>query len=150
MPVQKMYVATILAVAILGSAGALVFALLSTNATIMNTGNIKAIGVGVYSDSACSDPIALIEWETVDPGTTRDFTIYIKNEGNINIILSMATTNWDPTSATNYMTLSWNREGYLLTPGSSVQAIFSLSVSSSISGVQSFSFDIVLTGTESS
>jgi hypothetical protein len=127
----------------------LVSGLLMTSQRIPNTGNVKAIGVDVYSDSACTSPITLIEWGTVNPGTTKNFTIYVKNEGNVNIVLSIVTNNWDPSSASNYLTLSWNRTGYLLSPGSSVRGVLSLSVSSSISGIESFSFDIVVTGTES-
>jgi hypothetical protein len=42
----------------------------------------------------------------------------------------------------------WNRAGYVLAVGASVQAVLSLTVSSSISGVTSFSFDITITGTQ--
>jgi hypothetical protein len=127
----------------------LVSGLLIASQKIPNTGNVKAIGVDVYSDSACTIPITLIEWGTVNPGTTKNFTIYVKNEGNVAIMLSIETDNWDPLSASSYLTLSWNRAGYVLSSGSSVRAVLSLSVSSSISGVENFSFDIMVIGTES-
>jgi len=51
--------------------------------------------------------------------------------------------------ASSYITLDWDRDDYVLSSGESVQAVLTLSVSSSITGITSFSFDIVITGTES-
>jgi DeoR/GlpR family transcriptional regulator of sugar metabolism len=62
--------------------------------------------------------------------------------------LSMTTNNWNPASALSYITLSWNSENYMLSGGSVVQAALTLSVSSTISGIANFSFDIIITGTE--
>lgn len=150
MALQKTQVSIILVVGALVAVSALVSGLLIASQTIQNTGNVKAIGVGVYSDSGCSQEVLSIPWGTLGPGETSDETVYILNEGNVAVVLSMTVENWDPASASSYITLSWNlEEGYVLNHGQSVQAVLTLSVSSSISGVESFTFDIIITGTES-
>jgi len=75
-------------------------------------------------------------------------TVYIKNIGTIPLVLNVTTDSWNPISALNYMRLIWNRESYVLSVGSVVQAVLTLSVSSNISGIASFSFNIIVTGTE--
>jgi hypothetical protein len=84
----------------------------------------------------------------LDPGATTTATIYLKNEGNVPVTLSISAGNWNPASASSYFTLTWNRGGYVLAVGASVQAVLSLAVSSSISGVTTFSFDITITATQ--
>jgi len=150
MALQKTQVSIILVVGALVAVSALVSGLLITSQTIPNMGNVKAIGVGVYSDSSCTEEVLFIEWGTLDPGETSDETVYIRNEGNVAVVLSITAENWSPASASNYMTLGWNlEEGYVLNHGESVETVLTLSVSLSISGVESFTFDIVITGTES-
>lgn len=148
MVMQKVTIGTVLAFAVVGMVVTALGAMVATR-TISNTGNIKAIGVGVYWDSSCTNAVSSIDWGALEPGETKNYTIYVKNEGNVQVMLSMTTSNWNPASASSYITLSWNRENYVLSSGSVVSAVLTLSVSSSISGVTSFSFDIIITGTES-
>jgi hypothetical protein len=147
MSLTKISAPIILTVAAL-AVGSIVFALLSTGQTVSNSGNIRAVGVGVYKDSSCTQTLASIDWGALTPGSTRNYTCYVRNEGTLNLVLSRTTSNWNPSSTSSYMTLSWNREGYALNAGATVQAVFTLSVSSSITGIPSFTFDITITGTE--
>jgi len=149
MALQKTQVSIILVVAALVAASTLVSGLLIASQTIQNTGNVKAIGVGVYSDSGCTNAVSSIDWGVLEPGAATDVTIYVKNEGSIAVVLSMTTNNWNPASASSYMTLSWNRENYALSSGSVVSAVLTLSVSSGVSEITDFSFDIIIIGTES-
>jgi hypothetical protein len=150
MALQKIQVSIILVVGAWVAVSALVSGLLIASHTIQNTGNVEAIGVGVYSDSGCTQEVLSIPWGTLDPGETSDETVYICNKGNVAVVLSMTTENWDPPSASSHITLSWNLEqDYVLNHGQSVEAELTLSVSSNISGVESFTFDIIITGTES-
>jgi hypothetical protein len=115
---------------------------------IPNTGSVKGVGVGVYWDYDCTNSVTSVDWGFLEPGETTNVTIYIKNEGNIPVVLNMTTDNWNPASASDYMLLTWDREGYLLDSDYVVEAMLTLSVSPDISEVTSFSFDIVITGTE--
>jgi hypothetical protein len=122
--------------------------ILSGARTVNNYGNLNGIGVGVYWDSSCTNNVSTIDWGYLDPGAAKDVTIYIKNEGTVPMTLAMTTDEWNPTSAASYLTVSWNREGSQVNPGSVLATVLTLSVSSSISDIQSFSFDITITGTE--
>ena len=144
---RKIAIGTVLAIAAMGMVISALGVLVATR-TISNTGNVKAIGVGVYWDSGCTNVVSSIDWGALEPGATIDKTIYVKNEGSVALTLSMSTDNWNPSSASSYMTLSWNRENYVLNPGSVVSAVLTLSVSSGISGITNFSFDITISGTE--
>lgn len=141
--------AVLLAVSGLGVALAtLVFGALMANQTVNNTGNVTAVGVGVYSDSGCTHTLSLIQWGALEPGARRNYTIYIKNTGNVGVALNMTTSNWNSTAARSYVTLTWNREAYALNHQTSTSAVLTLAVSQSITGVQGFSFDVIITGTE--
>lgn len=147
MTTPKITIGTVLAVVMMGAAVS-ALGLLVTNHTISNTGTVKGVGVGVYSDVSCTDEVSSIDWGDLQPGESKDATIYVKNEGSVTVTLSMTTENWTPAVASTYMTLSWNRESYVLSSGSVVQAVLTLSVSSSVSGITDFSFNIIITGTE--
>lgn len=149
MAMQKITMGTVLAIAVVGVVvSALAAGLLVASQSIYNTGNVKAVGVGVYWDSSCTNEVSSINWGNLDPGETKDVTIYVKNEGTMAVTLSMTTDNWNPASASSNMTLSWNREDRVLNAGSVVQAVLTLSVSSDISEITNFSFYLIITGTE--
>lgn len=122
--------------------------LLSVSHSISSTGSITAINVGVYSNSACTQELTLIEWGTISPGNSETRIIYLKNTGNAQITLSMASANWNPANANGPITVTWNKGGDTLDVGQVATATLTLSVAESISGVTNFSFNIIITGTE--
>ena len=75
-------------------------------------------------------------------------TVYIKNEGNAAETLSSTAENWNPSTASTYMSLTWDYGGQVIDVGEVVQVTLSLSVSDTIEGVTSFSFDIVIIGSD--
>jgi len=127
--------------------GFFAYALLGSSWTISNNGNVKAVGVCVYWESGCVNEVSSINWGYLEPGATHDVTVFVANEGNVPVTLSMTTDNWNPGAAT-YITVSWNREGYVLDAGAVAETVITLSVSDEISDVTSFSFDIAIVGTE--
>jgi hypothetical protein len=148
MAMQKATLGTIAAVMIGVAAIALVSGLLATNRLVQNTGIVKSIGVEVYWDQACTNKTTSINWGTLDAGGVKTYNVYVKNNGTAAESLSMTTSNWSPASASSQISLSWNCSDYVLAHASVVGASLTLSVSSSISGITSFSFDITVTGTE--
>lgn len=126
----------------------LVFGLLSTSHRIQNQVSVRAtIGIGVYSDQACTIPLTTINWGEVIPGQSYQRTLYVKNLGNIRVKLSMAVGNWTPSSASSYLSLTWNRGDYVLEVGASVGATLTMTVSQTAQG-GSFSFDVSIIATE--
>jgi hypothetical protein len=127
---------------------------LSTSGTITTGGGGGGGGggsgspnVGVYSDSACNTNITAITWGSLTAGGSTTQTVYVKNTGTANMTLSLAVTNWAPSAASNYITITWNKEGTQLTPGQSVAATLTLSVASGITGITSYSNTITISGT---
>ncbi|MGB9914268.1 MAG: hypothetical protein ACPLIG_00890 [Candidatus Bathyarchaeales archaeon] len=120
---------------------------LTVTRPIPATGTISTINLEAYSDAACSQPLTSIDWGTISPGATVTKTIYLKNTGNVPMTLSMTTQSWSPTNANGPITITWDRESATLPAGQSIAAVITLRASSSISGISSFSVNIVITGT---
>jgi len=127
---------------------ALVSGLLSASRTLPNTGVVRATGIGVYWDRSCTNETSVISWDTLTPNSTKSYVVYVKNNGTVNVILSMATDGWDPPAASSYISLGWNCSGYTLSRNNVVAAYLTLSVSPAVTGFTNFSFDIIVTGTE--
>ena len=125
-----------------------VFAALQANQTFSNTGALTTVNVGAFSDSGCTQALSTVDWGTMVPGSSANKTIYIKNTGTTMVSLSMTVNAWNPASASNYMALTWNREGTVLNVGNSVATSLMLTVSGSVSGITNFGFNATITGTQ--
>jgi hypothetical protein len=118
--------------------------LTQSSVRIVGRGTVKAVSVGVFWDSNCTSPVSFIDWGIVEPGSINNVTVYVRNEGNVAANISLATENWNPSSASDYLALSWNYDGRQLNPLEVIQTTLTLSVSSSVQGIESFSFDIII------
>ena len=134
---------TALVAGILGTVSSLV----QTNRTISSAGLVRGIGVGIYWNSACTNRTSSINWGLIDPGSTKTITVYVRNEGNTAATLSKATANWNPTTASSYLSLNWGYADQILSVSQVLQIKLTLAVSSTISGITSFSFDITIIAT---
>jgi hypothetical protein len=114
---------------------------------IPTIGNIVTLNVGVFSDPACTIQIVMIDWGTLAPGESKTVTCYIKSLSNVDSSFSMSTANWNSTQASLYLSVSWNREGYLAKPNEVVPASFTLHVDSAVQNVTGFSFDVIISAT---
>jgi hypothetical protein len=148
MALNKSAIGAIVAIALTGIVITFVTSgLLFASQSVQYNGNVSAVNVGVYSDSACTNNCTNINGGTMSPGMSYTNTIYIKNTGNKPVTLSMTTSGWNPSTADGPIALTWNRDDYNLAPGASVSATLTLSISSSISSsITSFSFKITITG----
>ena len=114
---------------------------------ISNQAAIKAVGVGVYQDPSLKVPLTEINWGVLEPGEEKNHTAHIKNESNVPITLVLTTENWSPLNASSFVALIWDYDGQLLEVDSFVEVVFTLAVDPAISGIDAFSFDIVIVGT---
>jgi len=78
------------------------------------------------------------------PGETKNVSVYIKNTSNVKANLTLGTENWNPASASDYISLFWNYSNQTLGVGEVILVKFSLEVSPDITGITSFSFDIII------
>ena len=150
---QKISTATVLAIAFTGIiVSVLAASLLMAYQRVPNYGSVKSVGVGVYEDEGCTRNVTEIDWGFLEPGSNITREVWIKNTGNVEVVLNMTTEGWIPAEASDYMTLTWDYEGQNLNASQAIRVVFMLSVSQTITetGIDSFSFDIIITGTEHS
>lgn len=87
-----------------------------------------------------------VVWGNIEVGSSISQSIYIRNVGDDGVILSLSAENWIPVDAANYLQLTWDYDGSTIASGEVREVVLSLSAASSVSGIDSFSFDIVITG----
>lgn len=120
--------------------------------TLSSTGNIQiqaTTGVGIYSNYQCTSELTSLSWGTLEPGETSTITCYIKNEGDTTIILSLETSNWSPSSASNYLACFWDYNGAQIAAGQVATVNLSLSASANTQGITNFGFDVTIIGSGS-
>lgn len=112
--------------------------------SVTSHGSVKGINVGIYVDQACTTPIESIQWGTLEPGATRDKTVYIRNQGDPNTTLTMTLSNWNPTNSSNYIDFNWDYTGQTLEVNQVIQVRFTLLILENIQGITDFSFDVTI------
>jgi archaellum component FlaG (FlaF/FlaG flagellin family) len=122
--------------------------LLSASQSVSYNGTISAINLGIYSDSGLTQNCTSLNIGIVNQGGTATQTIYIKNTGTIPETLTMAVNNWNPASANSSLTLSWDKQNYVLNAGQSTQAILTLTVAANTGSLITFSCSVTFTGTQ--
>ena len=116
--------------------------------SIGSRGSVKKIDVGVYWDGNCSNAVSFIDWGDIEPGLVKNVSLFIRNEGTVAEGLFLRTDYWSPSNASEFMTLSWDYDGRTLDPFEIVHVTLTLQVSPSVSGIESFSFDIIIGATD--
>jgi len=114
--------------------------------SIVESVEAPKVTLEIFYDSECTNPVSSIDWGQVEPGDTSNATVYVKNLGDTGVNLYLNTQNWDPSEASQYISLDWNYTGVVLEPGERIPVQLTLTVSESATGITDFSFEIVVTG----
>jgi hypothetical protein len=101
----------------------------------------------IYSDSSCTKKISSIDWGTLTAGGSITKTVYLKNSGTTPLTLSLAKTNWSPSTISSSISCVWNRQNTVLAPNKITSATLTLTTAANFSIRTSFSLNIVITGT---
>jgi hypothetical protein len=139
---------TILIIAAVASvlvASPYVFGLLTQN-TLNTSGVMADVDLGVYSNSACTAPLATINWGMCYVEENTTVTVYLRNEGSVASTLTVLTDNWTPSSAEACYLLYANCDGQTLAPNAVFTATFTLYPLTTASQFDTFSFDIIIQG----
>jgi hypothetical protein len=112
--------------------------------------SVKGLGAGIFWNQACTNRTLSLDWGSIELGSNNNLTVYIRNEGNSAVSLWLATSNWTPFAALEYMTLNWNYSGQILSVDQEIPVELILSVSPNIIGITGFSFDTIITTTSAS
>lgn len=114
--------------------------LLSSSFNIYNKATIKTIGL--ESDTTS------IDWGMLTPGENKSITINLKNIGNIPVMLTYNTSNWNPSNASQYISLTWNYSNTPLQPDIWYPIELTIHVSPNIIGIETFTFDLIIIASE--
>lgn len=143
---QTLAVYTIIASALIAST-LTAYAVMTSQRSVPGAGLVKAAGIGVYWNPQCTNATSFLDFGLLEPGESKSFDLYLKNEGNSALQLDMTSQNWNPGNSADYLTLTWNRQGYVVDPDEVITFSIQLSLSANVQGIDSFSFDAVISGT---
>jgi len=115
---------------------------------VSSYGTVKTLGVSAYWDENYTILVTDVDWGMLDPGSSNNVTIYLRNDGNIPINLTLSAENWNPTNASEYISFSWNYNGTPLNPNEVLRVTLTLDVDVNINGITDFRFEIIITGRE--
>lgn len=115
-----------------------------------NVTNLQTVDVEVYWDANHMNKVSTIDWGYIEVGGSKNVTIYLLNDGNTDIRLSMNLTNWSPENASEHITLDWDYQSQTLDPNRLLKTTLTLNVGPNAEGITSFAFDIVISATENS
>ena len=116
--------------------------------TVAYASSMRGVGVGIYWDQACTNKTLSLNWGLINPGSNSTVRVYIRNEGDSVVSLWMATSNWTPQIASEYMTLIWTYSGRILSTNEVVPIDLILTVCPNASGITDFSLDVIITTTD--
>lgn len=104
----------------------------------------SSVVIGVFNDSACKNAVNAINWGSLNPGSLADAVLYLNNTGTDAASLNMTLGNWAPSNISSLLTVTWNKEGFVLKPNTVVSIDLTLQVSFATTFNGTFSFDITL------
>lgn len=112
--------------------------------------NVSAVeateNIGVYWDENCGKRADSINWGVLSPNETEEVVVYVRNEGNESFLLVLSSLNWNPENAPQYLYFSWSCADNMTEAGEVAKVTQRLKVSSYVSGISTFSFDIIFDG----
>jgi hypothetical protein len=131
----------LLAIVVFGA----VIAALGSSKTIVYANPVNSQGAGVYWDQACTNRTLSLNWGSIEAGSNKTLSVYVRNEGTSAASLSLGTSNWTPSTTLSYMSLNWNYSGQVLNVDQVIPLELTLTVYPTISGITNFSFNTTIT-----
>ncbi len=140
----------LLFIALLFNIGYIVTAILYDNAHISTSGAIASLGsinVSLYWDVDMTDPVQHAYWGTLEPGESNTLPIYVVSDSvGLNMTIRLFTGPYIPSEIEQYLIVSWDREGAVLTPQEITEAKITLSVTPDAPLDSAFVFDVLIEG----
>ena len=116
---------------------------LNINVEANTVGNLRTVGVQVYSDEN-NTILESIDWGNIEPGDTKNITAYIHNPGNSEAVIHVATGNYTPASLQAYSSFTCPLNSTMVGGGETVETVFSLNVFLNVTEIEEFMFDVVV------
>ena len=122
--------------------------------TIPTKGTLYVSGLDIYGGDTESDSgNVYIDWGELSLGASKTASFYVRSNSNVDVELELNVANWAPAGIQDFIGISWDYDGSLLSPGQeSLLITVSLDVSSSSefinfivdNAVTSFGFDMTV------
>lgn len=109
-----------------------------------STASVKTLGVGVFWDAAATQVCSYIDWGIIEPGTTVNRTVFIRNQANVPTTLYTFADHWAPPEVESFVTYSWNYSGATMQVDEILPYRLSLAVTPIVVNVTNFSFTITI------
>jgi hypothetical protein len=97
----------------------------------------------VFWDESCTQNVYAVSWGSLDPGSNKTVTVYIRNTSPSQAVLYLETRNWSPTEAETQISLGWTLQGSIISPNQTLRADLTLSVLGTVN-VSEFTFEIII------
>lgn len=140
----KVFMIALVSMIILGVV--VVYSLDSVSWMIGTRGSVSSVGVSIWEDPDRTAHLTSIDWGALEPGQSKNKTAWIENNGTTSLTLTLSTDSWNPEASTQYLGLSWDYANQTIGKDEMIMVNLVLSVSSDISGIETFDFNIVITG----
>lgn len=109
-----------------------------------NMNNSSNAGIEIYWDKQGTNRVTSLEWGSLEPGTEKTITLFIKNKGKNSITLSYFISNWQTPEIVNYLNLTWDYIGQPIQFKELFQLKFTLYIAENAKTTENFSFDITI------
>ena len=116
---------------------------LNINVEANTVGNLRTVGVQVYSDEN-NTILETIDWGNISRGETKNITAYIHNPGNSEAIIHVATGNYTPLSLQAYSSFTCPLNSTVVGAGETVETVLSLHIYLNVTEISEFMFDVVV------
>jgi len=125
------------------------YEILSLLRPIRKASAVESFYVGVYWDSDCANEVSSIDWDELTPGSTKEVVVFVRNEeADVPCFLYLWTKDWLPVEASSYIFLSWDPASRRIDVGEIISVTLTLRVARNIRGINDFTFNIVIFGSE--
>lgn len=128
-------------------------AILTTTKQINSTANIiTTVNLKVFETETATVELTFMDWQNILPTEVKTKEIWIQNDADISLMISVSTKDWLPSSAQDSITFTyaegkgWSGGAYpKLNPHQKAQMIFTLTATNDLTS-GTFSFVIMISG----
>jgi hypothetical protein len=109
---------------------------------------VQTVNATIYETGECLHGLTSIDWGIVGAGSSTSVTVYVRNTGNTDVRVFLATDHWYPEYAQTYIYVDWDGPSGKIKSGQVVPMTLTLTVSDDVQNVSCFTFDVVVTSTQ--
>jgi hypothetical protein len=89
-----------------------------TDRPISSTGTIYVQSLEIYGGDIKSESGKVyIDWGELYLGVSKNVSLYVQSTSNFDVVLGLNMTNWMPAGIEDYITILWDYNGTVLSPG---------------------------------